>query len=597
METRWNKYYPEWTGEVANKPAGTMYTRLVSVCREYPYRTAYEYFSLKVTYSDFLNQIDAAATMWQMQGVQEGDGVCICMGGCPDVIISIYALNRIGAVISLLVPDSTPDEFADFVCGIDAKFALMSYNQYSNWSGVFGRTKMRKIVIGRYKDYIPAGPSVQYHMSGVAEFDRKCSITGEAPAVSWKTATSEAADHIMSDSYNEPPVSESVDRISVRFESTLNDPDIVAVEATDIAINTASDISSIITKRCEKKKGSPLRVLCLNEYCYVYGFLVGIHNVLLSGHTLLIYTWFDRANIMAPIRMYKPDTLVAFSGTLAKLNAASGSMSAIKNAKFLISAGVPLTLAQKAGLMELMTSLGRHPEIHSFYGNSELFEFLYCMPEMVNEGAVGIPLPDVLVKIVDRNSMFDMPRGKEGEIAVHSPSMCRSFLMRDGSHKNPFRKLSDGRSWLLTEDIGLENEEGVFFRYSNVRGGFKISSATVYPAKVEKVIELVAGVIDVACVVTDTVEGPVLAAAIVPEENYFYDNDAMQRLKARVGDECASMLTEPERPSEIYFFASIPKEPGGRVNYAELGNKVNEIRSLMDEDDIEDEPLETDSES
>lgn len=130
-----------------------------------------------------------------------------------------------------------------------------------------------------------------------------------------------------------------------------------------------------------------------------------------------------------------------------------------------------------------------------------------------------------------------------------------------------------------------------------MRGGFKISSATVYPAKVEKVIELVAGVIDVACVVTDTVEGPVLAAAIVPEENYFYDNDAMQRLKARVGDECASMLTEPERPSEIYFFASIPKEPGGRVNYAELGNKVNEIRSLMDEDDIGDEPLETDSES
>ena len=594
METRWSKYYPEWTGDAADMPSGTMYSRLCGVCREYPYRTAYEYYSQKATYSDLLNQIDAAATMWQRIGVTEGDGVCLCMGGCPDLIISLYALDRLGAVVSLLVPDFTAEEFVDFASNTGASYALMSYNQYSKWSGVLDKTGIKKIVIGKYKDFLPAGISIKYSMSGIAEYDRKCEINGDIPVVLWKTASSEAGDYIMSDSYSEPDYCEDDHRISMRFVSTLRDQDIVAIESEDHAINAASDISSIIFKRCEKKNGSPLRVLCLNEYCYVYGFIMGIHNVLLSGQTLLIYTLFDTENVVAPIRLYKPDCLVAFSGTVAKLNAAASNAQVLRRVKYIFSGGVPLTLAQRAGLMSIMRLLDKEPEIHAFYGNSELFEFLYCMPELSSESAVGIPLPDVLVKIVDREAFLDMPRGREGEIAVHSPAMCTSFLMRDGSHYTPFRKLSDGRSWFLTEDLGEENEDGVFFRYSSVRGRFKIKSATVYPSKVENVIELVAGVRAVGCVVTDTVEGPLLTAAVVPEEHFFYDNDAMMALRERINEECASMLPEPMRPSDVCFFASIPKTPSGRFDYAELGKRVTDIRAQMEELEEDEGSQETD---
>ena len=594
METRWNKYYPEWTGDAYEQPAGTMYARLAAVCKEQPYRTAYEYYSLKVTYTDMLGQIDTAALMWQKLGVRSGDAVCLCMGGCPDLVVSIYALNKLGAVISLLVPDSTAEEFAEFCTGIGAKFALMSFNQYRNWSGVIKDTGIGKVLIGKYRDFLPTGIAFKYRMSGVAEYDRVCELNQDAPAALWKTEFEAAGELMSAEGYKELPAPEYSGEISVRFVSTLRDRDVVAIEADDKAINTASDISSLIYARCEKKKGGPLRVLCLNEYCYVYGFLMGIHNVLLSGQTLLIYTWFESNNIMPPIRLYKPDTLVAFSGTLARLNASSGSVQALKHARFLFSAGVPLTLAQKAGIVDLMADLGVSPEIHSFYGNSELFEFLYCMPELDSESAVGIPLPDVLVKIVDRAAFLDMPAGREGEIAVHSPAMCTSFLMRDGSHYSPFRKLSDGRSWLLTEDIGVENEGGVFFRYGSVRGGFKIKSATVYPSKVEKVIELVAGVKAVGCVVTDTVEGPVLTAAVVPEEDYFYDNDAMQKLEERINDECDSMLPEPMRPSDICFFAAIPKSSNGRFDYVELGKRVSEIHTQME--DLDSADIETDIE-
>ena len=594
METRWNKYYPEWTGDGYVKPSGTMYSRLAEVCKEQPYRTAYEYYSLKVTYSDMLSQVDTAAVMWQKLGVTAGDGVCLCMGGCPDIVVSIYALDKLGAVISLLVPDSTAEEFAEFCNGIGARYALMSFNQYRNWSGAVKDTGICKVLIGKYRDFLPTGISVKYRMSGIAEYDRVCELNSEVPSALWKTEFAAAGEAMSAEEYKEVPASDSSEHISFRFVSTLRDRDVVAIEADDRAINTASDISSIIFARCEKKNGAPLRVLCLNEYCYVYGFLMGIHNVLLSGQTLLIYTWFESNNIMPPIRLYKPDTLVAFSGTLARLNASSGSIQALKRARFLFSAGAPLTLAQKAGIVDLMADLGVKPEIHSFYGNSELFECLYCMPELDSESAVGIPLPDVLVKIVDRAAFLDMPVGREGEFAVHSPAMCRSFLMRDGTHYNPFRKLSDGRSWLLTEDIGIENEGGVFFRYGSVRGGFKIKSATVYPSKVEKIIELVAGVKAVACVVTDTVEGPVLTAAVVPEEDYFYDNDAMQKLEERINQECDSMLAEPMRPADICFFAAIPKSSNGRFDYAELGKRVDEIRAQME--DIDEADIEADIE-
>ena len=105
-----------WLGEYEDArpnleyPRGSFVDALMAVSRKYPEYYAYEYFGKKVTYRQFMKQIEDVAKSLKNYGVDKGDVVTICMPSTPEAIETVYAVNLIGAVASMIHPLSREKE-------------------------------------------------------------------------------------------------------------------------------------------------------------------------------------------------------------------------------------------------------------------------------------------------------------------------------------------------------------------------------------------------------------------------------------------------------------------------------------------------------
>jgi acyl-[acyl-carrier-protein]-phospholipid O-acyltransferase/long-chain-fatty-acid--[acyl-carrier-protein] ligase len=110
-------------------------------------------------------------------------------------------------------------------------------------------------------------------------------------------------------------------------------------------------------------------------------------------------------------------------------------------------------------------------------------------------GTVGHPLPNVVVKIVDRETGVPLPTGQEGLLLVKGPNRMMGYL---GQPEKTAEVLRDG--WYVTGDIVTSDDDG-FLRITDRLSRFsKIGGEMVPHLRIEEAINRILG--DTHCVVT-----------------------------------------------------------------------------------------------
>ena len=183
------------------------------------------------------------------------------------------------------------------------------------------------------------------------------------------------------------------------------------------------------------------------------------------------------------------------------------------------------------------------------------------------------------MRVADPSTGIDVPEGAEGEIIVCSPISKLSGPDDKGADVKNYRKLPDGRRWYFTGNIGKQDGNRMFYLVANTRREVRINSYPVYPSKVDEAVQMTEGVVESCSVVIEKPEGTALITAVVPNEEYFFDNSMMEELRDRIRSECELTLHEAMRPSEITFFASFPRDSKGDVDYEAVKEKVEMIQN------------------
>ena len=119
----------------------------------------------------------------------------------------------------------------------------------------------------------------------------------------------------------------------------------------------------------------------------------------------------------------------------------------------------------------------------------------------------------------------------------------------------------------------------MFYLVANTRREVRINSYPVYPSKVDEAVQMTEGVVESCSVVIEKPEGTALITAVVPNEEYFFDNSMMEELRDRIRSECELTLHEAMRPSEITFFASFPRDSKGDIDYEAVKEKIEMIQN------------------
>jgi long-chain acyl-CoA synthetase len=132
-------------------------------------------------------------------------------------------------------------------------------------------------------------------------------------------------------------------------------------------------------------------------------------------------------------------------------------------------------------------------------------------------GSIGMPLPDVDVKIVDTETgLTTLPQGEAGELILSAPQLMKGYWRNAEETALNLRRGDDGRLWLHTGDVGYIDQDGYVFLTDRKKDMIKMSGYQVWPREVEEVLAAHAAVAEVGVAgVPDTMKGEAVKAWVV----------------------------------------------------------------------------------
>jgi acyl-[acyl-carrier-protein]-phospholipid O-acyltransferase/long-chain-fatty-acid--[acyl-carrier-protein] ligase len=112
-------------------------------------------------------------------------------------------------------------------------------------------------------------------------------------------------------------------------------------------------------------------------------------------------------------------------------------------------------------------------------------------------GTIGLPIPGVAARIVQRETLQDLPQGQEGLLLMYGANVMKGYLGRDDLTQ---KKIVDG-GWYLTGDIAFIDKEGFITITGREERFAKIAGEMVPLEKVEEELHLILKTSDKVCVV------------------------------------------------------------------------------------------------
>ena len=211
-------------------------------------------------------------------------------------------------------------------------------------------------------------------------------------------------------------------------------------------------------------------------------------------------------------------------------------------------------------------------DIYEAVGMSEFSYYLsQSKHRPIRPGSAGCPQPGHDIRLLDPNTLVEVPRGEEGMICVPEgdPGL---FLRYWNQPEETARLRHDG--WFLTGDYARYDEDGYLWFLGRKDDIIKSFGYRVSPYEVERVLKSHPAVADCACVAEDAggkrlVVAYVIAqagASATPDELLAFGRDKLASYKA---------------PKIVYFTRDFPRTANGKIRRREITPQIAIARSAV----------------
>jgi fatty-acyl-CoA synthase len=177
---------------------------------------------------------------------------------------------------------------------------------------------------------------------------------------------------------------------------------------------------------------------------------------------------------------------------------------------------------------------------------------------------LGVPYISCDARVVDLDTLQELPTGEAGEIIVHGPMVFDGYWRHPDATRAAFVEF-DGKRFFRTGDIGYADAEGYFFMTDRLKRMINASGFKVWPAEVENLMHAHPGIAE-ACIVSapDAYRGETVKAIVVKRAGH----EALTEAELR--DWCKANMAAYKVPALIDFVDSLPKSGAGKVMWRAL---------------------------
>lgn len=552
----WLKYYEPDRREVSVDDI-SLYDYFERSCHLHKNEIAINYFGENITFKDLLNKIDLCARALKCYGVRENDVVTIMMPNTPEAVIAFYAVNKIGAISNMVHPLSSETELKNSLISTKSVLLIAVNIAYEKINNVIDETKIYKTVLVSPKDSMPKIMNLLYTIT--RELKNRIPKSNER-FIHWNDFVSRG------ESYKKSVfVRRSMDDDAIYLHSggTTGTPKNIVI--TNKSVNAIMEQEQYTFPDVGPKD----RFLAILPMFHSFGLLVNIAGPLCMGSTIILIPQFDAKRFDKLIRKYDPTILMGvptlFEALITNPYMINVDLSRIK---LVISGGDSLSPERNKRLNGFLKSHKCNSKVIQGYGLTETSGPCCIGSGNSNKlGSIGIPLPSVVIKIMDPDTMEEKNVGEIGEMCISGPNVMSRYLDNEKETNNMVMTDSEGVRWVRTGDLAYMDEDGVFFFVQRLKRMIISSGYNVYPSHIEDVLikhpsVLLCGVIGIP----HPYKVQVAKAFIVLKKGVSPNNETEKELLKY----CEKNLAKYMIPKKIEFRESLPKTMVGKVNYKEL---------------------------
>ncbi|UII54191.1 o-succinylbenzoate--CoA ligase [Cytobacillus spongiae] len=276
------------------------------------------------------------------------------------------------------------------------------------------------------------------------------------------------------------------------------------------------------------------------------------------GGTVVVADKFDPKEVLELIEKEKISTLFLVPAMwLALMQYPDFHQYDLTSLKVCISGGAPCPLT----VIEFFQQ--RNVPFFEGFGLTETAPFVCLLDKgetIRKKGSVGKPPIHTEVKVVAPNDQ-EVPTGEVGELVVKGPNIFAGYWNKPVQTKEAIKA-----GWFYTGDLARMDEEGFIYIVDRKKDMIISGGENIYPIEVEQVLFRMPGVKEVAVVgVPDEKWGETVKAYMVIEENKRLTLEEVQKF-------CDGKLARFKMPRIIETIEALPRNATGKVLKTALRN-------------------------
>lgn len=562
----WSKYYTEEDMDF-KIPNISMYDQVKKSSIKYPNNTAYQYFNKKVKYKKFLSQIDKAATSFMELGISKGDIVTLCMPNIPEVLISLYALNKLGAIANMLHPLSAEEEIKESLVKTKSKYLVMVDMFYSKIKNFIDDISIDKVIFVSPANSMNIFMNIGYRITQINKYEK---YKHNSKLMSWHKFKSYS--YFKKDTIT-TKFGKNTPAVILHSGGTSGNPKNVVIQNRSFILAAKQEQISLTNL----KSGDCCLAIMPNFHGF--GLSVLMHTPLALGCYTILIPQFDSKKFDTLFKKTRP-TCVLGVPTLfeALINCHNEKNLDLSFLKYVVSGGDLLNRKLEDQVNQYLKEHHSKAHVTQGYGLSEgLAAVCLAHDDVHKSGSVGIPLAGNYIKIIDSSTRKTLPYGEIGEICVHTKALMMGYLNNESETNDALQIHDDGHIWLHTGDLGYMDEDGFVFYKGRQKRMIITSGYNVFPSHIEEVIESHPAVLQCTVVGIPHPYKKEVAKAFIVLKTGFHG----LFVKTEIKEFCKKNLANYMVPYQFVYRKKLPKTKLGKVDFKKLQSDIG-----VDEDEI-----------
>ena len=429
-------------------PEFSMFSLIKETADKYPNNIALEFQNKKTSFSDFISIIELTAKSLTEIGIKKGDFVSIVAPNTPQALISVYAINRIGAIANMIHPLLSTNEIKKFVEHVNSKAIItfdMLYNKLSEikWE----TTHKPTIILARIADALPLYVKPLYLITNKVSVE----INPEHNVIYWNNFLQKGRKF----SKELPEDDGKGDDIAAILYSggTTGIPKGVMIH--NRAFNCMA-IQAEEIKRDDTVNAAGKKALAVMPVFHGFGLAMCMHVMLYFGMHVFLVPKFDFKACSDLIFKKKINHVYAVPALFEALSRTEEIEK--RDLSFLEMVAFSGDKCSEKLLKRMNNYLkkgGSSEQMTEAYGLTECLSAACISPFFAHKkGSTGLPLPDNEIKICKIGTHEEVPIGEDGEICITGPTQMKGYYKNEAETNIALQLHDDGKKWLHTGDIG-----------------------------------------------------------------------------------------------------------------------------------------------